>query len=130
MSRLTGLARGAKTVASGLGPVSFRDFGDWVLLTNDWGRWQMLDKADFERFLAGGMKPGEPLHEELSARGFVRERMNFGDLAASYVKQTSFRFVQGPSLHMMVVTLRCNQQCGYCHSSVVDPSRTDTDMDL
>ncbi|HEX4046419.1 MAG TPA: hypothetical protein VH309_01215, partial [Elusimicrobiota bacterium] len=127
MSRLTSLPRGTKARAAGLGSLSFRDFGDWVLLTNDWGRWQMLDKPDFERFLAGGVEPGEPLHEELSERGFVSDRMDFGDLAASYVKQTSFRFLPGPSLHMIVVTLRCNQKCRYCHSSVVDPSRTDTD---
>ena len=48
MSRLTSLPRGTKVRASGLGPMSFRDFGGWVLLTNDWGRWQMLDKPDFD----------------------------------------------------------------------------------
>ncbi len=130
MSRLTTLPSAARTEVSGLGPFSFRDFGGWVLITNDWGRWQMLDKPDFERFAAGEVKAGEPLHAELAERGFIRDRMDFGDLSASYVKQTSFRFIQGPSLHMIVVTLRCNQKCRYCHSSVVDPSRTDTDMDL
>jgi His-Xaa-Ser system radical SAM maturase HxsB len=130
VSRLTALARGTKTAPEGLGPFNFRDFGSWVLLTNDWGRWLMLDKPDFERFLAGAVKPDEELYAELAGRGFVRDRMDFGDLATSYLKQTSFRLVRGPSLHMIVVTLRCNQKCQYCHSSVVDPSRTDTDMDV
>ena len=130
MSRLTSLARGTRTNAERLGPFNFRDFGDWVLLTNDWGRWLMLDKPDFERFVAGEVAPGDPLYGELAGRGFARPDMDLGDLAASYVKQTAFRFIQGPSLHMVVVTLRCNQKCLYCHSSVVDPSRTDTDMDL
>ncbi len=130
MSRLTSLPSGTKTAPAGLGPFNFRDFGAWVLLTNDWGRWLMLDKPDFERFVAGKVTPEEPLFEELCDRGFVRDRMDFGDLATSYLKQTSFRLVRGPSLHMIVVTLRCNQKCQYCHSSVVDPSRTDTDMDL
>lgn len=110
--------------------MSFRDFGEWVLLTNDWGRWQILDKPDFERLLAGTVKADEALHGVLASRGFIPDQMDFGDLATSYLKQTSFRFVSGPSLHMVVVTLRCNQKCRYCHSSVVDPSRTDTDMDL
>ncbi|MBI3565461.1 MAG: His-Xaa-Ser system radical SAM maturase HxsB [Elusimicrobia bacterium] len=130
MSRLTSLPPATKARPEGLGPFNFRDFGDWVLMTNDWGRWLMIDKPDFERFIAGAVAEDEPLFQELTSRGFVRDRMDFGDLAASYLKQTSFRFVQGPSLHMMVVTLRCNQKCQYCHSSVVDPSRTDTDMDL
>ena len=130
MSRLTSLAPGVKTDAKGLGPFNFRDFGDWVLVTNDWGRWLMLDKKDFERFVAGKVKPEEALGVELSSRGFLRDKMDFGDLAASFVKQTSFRHISGPSLHMIVVTLRCNQKCRYCHSSVVEPHRTDTDMDL
>ncbi|MDE2511768.1 MAG: His-Xaa-Ser system radical SAM maturase HxsB, partial [Elusimicrobia bacterium] len=130
MSRLSSLARGKDQDATELGPFNFRGFGSWVLMTNDWGRWLMLDKPDFERFVAGAVAPGDPLYAELAGRGFVRDQMDFGDLAASYVKQTAFRLVQGPSLHMIVVTLRCNQKCQYCHSSVVDPSRTDTDMDL
>lgn len=130
MSRLTTLPRAASARPEGLGPFNFRDFGSWVLMTNDWGRWLMVDKPDFERFLAGGVGVDEPLYADLESRGFVRDRMDFGDLAASYLKQTGFRYVQGPSLHMLVVTLRCNQKCQYCHSSVVDPSRTDTDMDL
>lgn len=130
MSRLTSLPAGTKTDPKGLGPFNFRDFGAWTLLTNDWGRWLMLDKPDFERFVAGKVAESEPLHKELASRGFLSGRLDFPDLAASYVKQTGFRHIPGPSLHMMVVTLRCNQKCQYCHSSVVDPSRTDTDMDL
>ena len=130
MSRLTVLPRGVRTAPETLGPFNFRDFGSWVLLTNDWGRWLMLDKPDFERFLAGRVPAGDPLRTELSSRGFLRDEMDFPDLAASFVKQTAFRRVQGPSLHMIVVTLRCNQKCRYCHSSVVEPHRTDTDMDL
>jgi His-Xaa-Ser system radical SAM maturase HxsB len=130
VSRLTSLPRGITPDAAGLGFFAFRDFGDWVLLNNDYGRWHMLDKADFTRFIEGGVKPGEALYDELAGRGFIRDRMDFGALSDSFLGQTSFRFVPGPSLHMVVVTLRCNQKCRYCHSSVVDPSRTDTDMDL
>ena len=130
MSRLTEPAAPAPAGAAHLGPVLFRDFGDWVLLNNDWGRWLMLDKPDFARFMAGTVGPDEPLAQELASRGFLRDRLDFADLAAGHLKLTSFRSVPGPSLHMIVVTLRCNQKCQYCHSSVVDPSRTDTDMDL
>lgn len=130
MSRLTSLTHGLAVQPKGLGPFNFRDFGSWVLLTNDWGRWLMLDKPDFERFVSGKVEESEPLHKELASRGFLSGRLDFPDLAASYIKQTGFRHIPGPSLHMMVVTLRCNQKCQYCHSSVVDPSRTDTDMDL
>lgn len=129
MSRLTSPSFDPRA-ADHVGPAAIRDFGSWVLLTNDFGRWLMLDKPDFERFAKGGLDPAEPLRAELASRGFLRDSLDFPELAASFLKLTSFRHIPGPSLHMIVVTLRCNQKCRYCHSSVVDPSRTDTDMDL
>jgi uncharacterized protein len=34
----------------------------------------------------------------------------------------------GPNLHLLVVTLRCNETCVYCHASRADLDRVDTDM--
>ncbi|PIR18006.1 MAG: His-Xaa-Ser system radical SAM maturase HxsB [Elusimicrobia bacterium CG11_big_fil_rev_8_21_14_0_20_64_6] len=130
MSRLTALANGAAVETSGLAAFNFRDMGGWHLLTNDWGQFLMLSTADFERFMAGKVEAGDPLYPELESRGFMKARLDFKQLAANYVKKNSFQWFPGPSLHMIVVTLRCNQKCQYCHSSVVDPSRTDTDMDI
>lgn len=130
MSRLTALPSGAAVKTDNLAPFNFRDMGGWHLLTNDWGHYLMLSTADFKKVMAGKVAAGDPLHAELESRGFLRDRLDFPKLAASYVKKNSFQWFPGPSLHMVVVTLRCNQKCHYCHSSVVDPSRTDTDMDV
>jgi His-Xaa-Ser system radical SAM maturase HxsB len=104
--------------------------GGWFLITNDTGHFLMLDEPDFKRFVSGQVKPEDPLYAELELRGFARDRMDMNALARTMAKKNAFQLTPGPSLHMMVVTLRCNQKCHYCHSSVVDPSRTDTDMDL
>ncbi len=130
MSRLTSLAKPASVDVRGLGAFNFRDMGGWHLLTNDWGRSMMLDDGEFDRFMSGRLDEKDPLWLELAENGFVRQRMDFASLANAYAEKTAFQRIPGPSLHMIVVTLRCNQQCHYCHSSVVDPSRTDTDMDL
>ncbi len=130
MSRLTALEAGLKSSPDGLAPVNFRAMGGWHLITNEWGRYLDLEPGDFRRLMAGEIAPGHPLRERLEAGGFLRSRLDFPDLARAYVKRNSFRYFPGPSLHMVVVTLRCNQKCHYCHSSVVDPSRTDTDMDV
>jgi uncharacterized protein len=130
VSRLTVLPKGVPVAAASLPPFNFRRMGGWTLLTNDAGRFAMLEDADFERFLAGTISASEPLHAELEAGGFVRDRLDFRALGKAYLKKNSFHHLPGPSLHMIVVTLRCNQKCQYCHSSVVDPSRTDTDMDV
>ncbi len=130
MSRLTSLPPAMPVEVEPLASFNFREMGGWYLLTNDWGQHAMLETAQFKRFMAGSLSKEDPLLETLENRGFLRHRMDFGALATSYVRKNSFQWIQGPSLHMMVVTLRCNQKCQYCHSSVVDPSRTDTDMDL
>lgn len=129
-SRLTGLPRDIKVRPGGLADFNFRRMKGWYLITNDWGHFMALEGKDFRRFMEGRLRAGEPVLEELEKKGFMRGRMDFPALAGSYVRKNGFRWIQGPSLHMMVVTLRCNQKCRYCHSSVVDPSRTDTDMDL
>ena len=130
MSRLTVLPKGMSAAAASLPSFNFRRFDGWCLLTNDSGQFLMLDDADFARFMAGKIAAPDPLYAELESRGFVRDRLDFSSLGKSYIKKNSFRYTSGPSLHMIVVTLRCNQKCQYCHSSVVDPSRTDTDMDV
>jgi uncharacterized protein len=130
VSRLTSLAPSVAVEPSGLAAFNFREIDGWYLLTNDWGHHMMLDKPDFERLMAGKMSAKDALWPELQRRGFLRSHMDFPALAGSYARRTAFQRHPGPSLHMIVVTLRCNQKCQYCHSSVVDPSRTDTDMDL
>lgn len=129
-SRLTGLPDTNQLALESLAPFNFRDMGTWYLLTNDWGRHVMLSVSDFKLLLAGGKGLKEPVRASLQEGGFLKDRLDFPALAKSYLKRTSFHRYPGPSLHMIVVTLRCNQGCLYCHSSVVPPSRTDTDMDL
>ncbi|MBI3554087.1 MAG: His-Xaa-Ser system radical SAM maturase HxsB [Elusimicrobia bacterium] len=130
MSRLTSLPEKSRIDAEPLSAFNFRNMGGWYLLTNDWGQHAILESAQFKRFMAGKLSEEDPLWKTLQSRGFLRHHMDFGALATSYVRKNAFQWISGPSLHMMVVTLRCNQKCLYCHSSVVDPSRTDTDMDL
>jgi uncharacterized protein len=130
MSRLTTLRPGLQADTSQFASLNFRDMGGWHLISNDWGHFLMLETPDFEAFMRGEIGPDHTLYPELEKRGFLRDRLDFEDLARSHGKRTAFQHFNGPSLHMIVVTLRCNLGCTYCHSSVVDPSRTDTDMDL
>jgi len=45
-----------------------------------------------------------------------------------YRSKNDFLF-GGPSLHIIVVTLRCNHKCVYCHASAQDMDRKELDMD-
>lgn len=131
MSRLTSLPAGWRPDPKRLGPFNFRRLagGPW-LLTNDFGRHLFLEDDEFRRFVEGGVSDAEPLGKRLCEGGFVNDRLDFAALAKGWADRTAFQRNPGPVLHEFVVTLRCNLACRYCHSSVVDPSRTDTDMTL
>lgn len=131
MSRLTDIPAQWKPDLKRLGAFNFRRMdGGWWLLTNEWGKHLMLEDGEFRLFVEGKVGDGEPLSRRLAEGGFLRDRMDFDALARGWLARTDFQRHQGPTLHEFVTTMRCNLQCRYCHSSVVDPSRTDTDMSL
>jgi His-Xaa-Ser system radical SAM maturase HxsB len=53
--------------------------------------------------------------------------VNKDDLAARVERKHRY-LSHGPKLHIMVVTLRCNETCVYCHASRAEMDRVDTDM--
>lgn len=100
-----------------------------VLLTNEAGEWLMLTEEDFTTFLAGDIADDHPQHGDLVARGFLREGLDLEGLA-DRVRRKKRYLGMGPHLHIIITTLRCNQDCRYCHASRTDMDRVDTDMSL
>jgi uncharacterized protein len=112
-----------------LGYFRFGDVGDKVVLTNDAGEWELLSRPDFEAFLAGGLPADHPQRPALLAKAFLRDGLDAEGLAARLARKKRW-LGQGPHLHVVVTTLRCNQSCQYCHASRTDMHRVDTDMSL
>ncbi|MGE0789859.1 MAG: His-Xaa-Ser system radical SAM maturase HxsB [Sandaracinaceae bacterium] len=100
---------------------------DRTLLTNLEGAWIVLDDAELTAYATSKVERGTDLHERLSAKNFLRETYDAG--RAREAIATRRRFLgYGPNLHVMVVTLRCNETCVYCHASRADMDATHTDM--
>ncbi len=114
----------------GLGFFRFGELeGGRVVLTNDAGEWEVLDRSDFDALLGGALAGDHPQRTALTGKGFVREGSDLEALAMRLRRKK--RFVgQGPHLHIVITTLRCNQSCQYCHASRTDMDRVDTDMSL
>lgn len=105
----------------------WREVGDQVVITNLEGRWLLLARDEFTAFATGKVDPGSELHDRLRAANFLRA--SYDVVAAAEGLRRRKRFVHyGPNLHLMVVTLRCNETCVYCHASRADMDRVDTDM--
>jgi uncharacterized radical SAM superfamily Fe-S cluster-containing enzyme len=53
--------------------------------------------------------------KELEDKLFIKNDSYEDIMAKEYLLKNSF-IKQGPSLHIIVLTLRCNHACKYCHA--------------
>jgi uncharacterized protein len=107
----------------------FRELGERVVVTSIEGEWIVLSRDEFRAFVHGDVDPTSDLHRRLVAKNLVRT--TFDARRAAEVYRRRKRFVHyGPNLHLMVVTLRCNETCVYCHASRADLDAVHTDMTI
>jgi His-Xaa-Ser system radical SAM maturase HxsB len=108
-------------------PFKHRRIGAKTLLTTTEGNFVLLDDAEFRLFAEGTVERGSTLWNKLVERNFVRSEVNQKALEDRI--RTRKRFLDyGPNLHIMVVTLRCNETCVYCHASRANMDAVHTDM--
>jgi His-Xaa-Ser system radical SAM maturase HxsB len=108
-------------------PFRFREVGGDVLLTSSFGDWVFVSKAELTELARGNLTPGSALHDRLAAKGFVRSRLD-PEAQATRLRRKKRFLDYGPNLHAMVVTLRCNETCVYCHASRAEMDAVHTDM--
>lgn len=106
----------------------YKQFGKDYLITNDVGQYSWLSTQDFQSFVGGKLKPTSKLYKELASKNFLKENENVDSLINSYRNRNAFLF-DGPSLHIVVVTLRCNYNCIYCQASSKGMEAKGYDMD-
>jgi His-Xaa-Ser system radical SAM maturase HxsB len=94
----------------------FRSLEDGVLVTNEWGYHHVLSPREFRSFLAGGPKKKESLWAELQPKGFIRDHLDFQELAGRCRVRDLVGW-PGPNLHVMTLTAECDGACGYCSAS-------------
>ncbi|MFA6434579.1 MAG: His-Xaa-Ser system radical SAM maturase HxsB [Elusimicrobiales bacterium] len=107
----------------------WRKIGSDYLLTNDSGHYAWLKAKEFSLVTGAGVAEQHPLFAELASKGFIRDRLDFNDLAAKWKKKNAF-LDRGPGLHILVLTLRCNHKCLYCQAGAAQAGGGKTDMDL
>lgn len=113
-------------------PFKFDRFDDQrYIVTNEVGEYALIDNEYLEVFVRQ-----EPLEPKVFAE---LERIHIaareGDAAAYHLLPLKLRrkyreLDEFTSLHMMVVTLRCNQACPYCQVSRQSEDRAKYDMSL
>ncbi len=110
--------------ASKLLPLSYREVAGRVLLTNPWGDWAPLAREDFATL----RDDPEALRARLP-QNFFRDTIDVSAVVARTREKRRF-LDAGPNLHILVVTLRCNETCVYCHASRAEMDREGFDMSV
>ena len=129
MSNTTSLVQLKKRSTSFAMPFKHRAVDGKVLITNTEGSFLMLTNDEFASFAAGDVPKDSPLYARLRDRNFVRAEANLGAVTERLRARKTF-LNYGPNLHIIVVTLRCNETCVYCHASRADMTATHTDMTM
>lgn len=107
----------------------FRKVGDQVLITNDFGGSHFLSEADFKDFAEGKITPIHEQYDPLMKAGFLKSDIDV-DMALNLYRSRNASIFYGPSLHIIVVTLRCNYKCVYCQASSRPMDGIGYDMDI
>lgn len=110
-----------------LGFFRFKKFdAHTYLITNDAGKFEFLCTADFKKFVVWDVKDLKD-YDILLQKGFIKDKQHVEKMSWSVALKNHFVWL-GPTLHMMVITLRCNHKCQYCHAAVAPMSATNMDM--
>lgn len=107
----------------------FRKNGEFFILTNDYGDFMTLSGDDFVRLVNDEVGDTEKIWQEAVEKNFIKSEMNISRAIEKFQNKKNFLF-GGPSLHIAVVTLRCDQKCVYCHASAQSMDKVEDDMSL
>jgi len=101
-----------------------------VLATSEVGEYAFLTDQKFQDFVGRRLRADDHLYRDLHARHFLIEPgadPHLDLIATQYRTRKSF-LRWGPSLHIFVVTLRCDHSCVYCQVSRRSPDAARFDM--
>jgi len=89
-----------------------------------------LNLTEFDELLACSEGNSSPLFLKLQAKHFmtVEDDDLAIELLATKLRTRKAYLTSFTTLHMMVITARCNCVCDYCHASSIDPEKQDVDM--
>lgn len=115
----------------GLLPFHFLRFDDArSLVVSETGEFHFLGHDDLTRFVRHELPPSSDVYLDLKAKHFL---FDSGSVAPFELLATKYRtkkaFLDGfTSLHIFVVSLRCEHSCHYCQVSRVSADRARYDM--
>lgn len=111
-------------------PFRFTDLDDKRIVVNEVGEYHILDKDAFDLLVSHRLPTASKTYDDLKAKHFLIDSASPLPLTLLATKyRTKRAFLRGfTSLHIFVVTLRCDTSCRYCQVSRVSADKRKYDM--
>jgi len=103
-----------------------KKFRNKYFITTDHGSYCILSEKEFRKLKQN--KIDEKLKDKLEEKEIILNDNNINEAVRLTRNRNNFLF-SGTSLHIIVVTLRCNMNCIYCHASSKPVDKKEFDMD-
>lgn len=103
-----------------------KKYGNKYFVTTDHGSYCTLSENEFQNLTQN--KLDFKLMDKLEEREIILSNTNLGEVTRLTRNRYNFLF-SGTSLHIVVVTLRCNMNCIYCQASSKPINKNQFDMD-
>jgi len=133
MKTLTTGAPRSSTSTYDLLPFRFAKFrGEDYILTNLVGEYAILPRRILVDFVGKALPRPSAAYTDLKSRHFLIDNTSSValDLLAAKYRTKFAGLANFTCLHIFVTTLRCNNQCGYCHASATSPDKARYDMSM
>jgi len=107
----------------------YKQFGNKYFLTTDHGSFLVLNSKEFNNLKQNSLD--DKLKTKLFNAEILLDNNNISEAVRLTKNRNHFLF-NGTSLHIVVVTLRCNMNCIYCHASSKygEDSKFDMSLDI
>lgn len=98
---------------------NFKNFKNKVLMTNDFGKYMFVEKEDFQKIVSLRIDRNSSLYSALIEKEMIFDE---SELKYSSASKYALRTIKGhvntaTSLHIFVVTTKCNMSCVYCQAN-------------
>lgn len=110
----------------GILPYNSIEIGGGFLAISNFGSWCHLSEGEFDALRRYDIRGNPALVEKLREKGILLGKGNANKTVSDFRNLNRF-LMQGPSLHIVVPTLKCNHECVYCHAKT--PKEDALDMD-
>jgi len=94
----------------------FEKDGGGYIVSGPAGYALRLTGGEFSAFKSGRAKEGSALFKKLAAAGLLKGRLDLEDVSDRTGGLSAGAF-EGPGLHILVLTLKCNHACVYCRAT-------------